>query len=636
MKTKLSILFLILLFALKGNLYAQVTIGSDIEPEEAALLDIKDQEADNENVTASKGGFLMPRVKLEKRTELLPFINGASEYDRRAHTGLIVYNLQQVTSEDLKIGLNYWDGEKWCPIVIEDVGKSEFSLVNCDMVDIEGEYKSGVPLTAGNVMKLTVNVTKAGKYNVIARAEPNNGYYFTASGEFLVEGIYEILAMGAGTPITPKENPLYDEIVIDLNGERASCTKQLEIIDTSIQPKFALNCSGVQVNGIYKQNVPLNASNTITLNVDVENGASGAPYRVYTDEIDGIRFEGNGVLSGAGTYEIILHGSGTPTNLTTKTFTIRTNSQTSTATCTATVQPVVAQKRIVAFGDPVYGFTSGGANGCGAMIQDLMNFGNNPNSIIKYEGFSNVTVETGLTNARVARYTGEDGVSHPYDIILITYDLTPNAVQRANLVNYVNKGGVLIYLDQVGDAPHGAVIQDIFGLSSAPSFARIGTNCNYLLKFSDIDDEILNGPFGDVRGLQWGEDYDNTQGLTSIPTGAIVYTSGVNAYTGQQGGGAAANVQATMMRHPTKNFFWCGDSGLIHGGTSTSNTNTPFWVGSVTRNGATYPKYPVAKPNYGNQTASGRMPVYNSVVFANVIAWALRAADENGINTPRP
>lgn len=644
MKTKLTVLFMCLafLFSGMGHISAQITVGSSLEPAEGALLDIK-EEVENEPagslVSAATGGLLMPRVKLERRKELNPLVQGATADTKLLHTGLVVYNLQKVESEDLLVGLNYWDGEKWNPLVIKEEGEAEFSILNCENITIDGTYQIGTPLGAGNVMKMRVSVSKKGTYSVLAQADPFNGYYFFTDGEFKTTGTFEIVLNGAGTPITPKENPLYDLVVIDLNGKRASCTKQLEIKDSAAKPKFVLSCNSVKANGIYKKGIALDGNNTISLVIDVEAGTEGAPYHVYTDEVDGIKFEGKGVLSGGGSTNIILYGTGTPTDFDPKTFTIYSNSQSSTATCSVTIQPVISQKKIVNFGARTWNITGGSNVGCGTMIQDVMNFGNNVNSIVKYEGFSNVTVETSINDAKVKKYTGEDGVSQPYDIIIITYNLRATSANQLQwLINYVNKGGVLIVLDQEKSSTGYGVrlLAGIFGIPT-PTTENMARTTNLVPKLTNVDDEILNGPFGDIRGLQIGDDNADTAGITTdLPADAIIYANGVNAYTGQQGTGVAARVKASLLRHRTKNFFWSGDGGLITSGTATNTYDTayPFRLGSYTNTslGATYPNYPVAKPGYGYGSAS--MPVYNSVLFANVMAWALKMAEENGINTP--
>lgn len=102
-----------------GQLNAQVTIGSNEPPRQAALLDLKSKTTDADNVTSDKGGLLLPRVKLEKEETLEPFIkttdsewvNDATTKVKSTHTGLIVYNLNK--DKPFVEGLYIWNGQKW-------------------------------------------------------------------------------------------------------------------------------------------------------------------------------------------------------------------------------------------------------------------------------------------------------------------------------------------------------------------------------------------------------------------------------------------------------------------------------------------------------------------------------------------
>ncbi len=108
-------------FLVLVNLSAQVTIGSGDQPVRAALLDIKTQVADGDNVTSKDGGLVLPRVKLENKNTLDPFINSASDPEwndaakkaklMKSHTGLMVYNLS--TSGVFEPGIYIWDGIQW-------------------------------------------------------------------------------------------------------------------------------------------------------------------------------------------------------------------------------------------------------------------------------------------------------------------------------------------------------------------------------------------------------------------------------------------------------------------------------------------------------------------------------------------
>ncbi|GHT35585.1 hypothetical protein FACS189414_4220 [Bacteroidia bacterium] len=98
---------------------SQVTIGSGKRPARAALLDLKEQEATNDNVTANKGGLVLPRVRLENKKTLDPFINSQSDPEwlnspakvKKEHVGLMAYNLN--TSNGFAEGIYVWDGAGW-------------------------------------------------------------------------------------------------------------------------------------------------------------------------------------------------------------------------------------------------------------------------------------------------------------------------------------------------------------------------------------------------------------------------------------------------------------------------------------------------------------------------------------------
>lgn len=112
------------------SLSAQVTIGSDQAPVRAALLDLKDKNANAQNITSESGGLVLPRVKLTNRKTLDPFIISSSDTEwnnvdvnivkklKDDHIGLMVYNLSvssSETNEDLifEKGVYTWDGAQW-------------------------------------------------------------------------------------------------------------------------------------------------------------------------------------------------------------------------------------------------------------------------------------------------------------------------------------------------------------------------------------------------------------------------------------------------------------------------------------------------------------------------------------------
>lgn len=112
----------ILIFSIIGiasfNSYvcAQVTIGGNLTPEKAALLDLKTKDGGNQgDISSDQGGILFPRVKIEVLTELGVFANIAntelsSDEQKKRHKGLSVYN---IGSNSVEAGVYIWDGSRW-------------------------------------------------------------------------------------------------------------------------------------------------------------------------------------------------------------------------------------------------------------------------------------------------------------------------------------------------------------------------------------------------------------------------------------------------------------------------------------------------------------------------------------------
>ena len=116
---KLMIVLAVSVFC--SNLNAQVTIGSGLIPEKAAVLDIKNKqnETDPDDLeTADTGGFLLPRVNLNDIAKFDVF-STVKENDadiatqKKRHTGLMVYNLAEEPDKNIEEGIYVWNGEIW-------------------------------------------------------------------------------------------------------------------------------------------------------------------------------------------------------------------------------------------------------------------------------------------------------------------------------------------------------------------------------------------------------------------------------------------------------------------------------------------------------------------------------------------
>jgi len=648
---------------------SQVTVGTNEAPVQGAILQVKTKGdvASGGSVNATQGiGF--PRVALVTKSQLQPMYTPAEAPNLSAevkmdHKGLVVYNVTDDEDSDLTPGLYQWDGAEWAGFAQKTPAAQITFPTDCDSITVSGDYFTGTPLNSSNYITIPLYVKKAGYYTIsLFLPNPDNGYYFTTSGTFMTTGPVIITVPGAGQPKNPTPTGEQgDALTLVCNVDTAICTPHVLVQDGSHKPYFAMSCGSVTVSGVYKKGQPSSPSNNemITLRLNVYSGAEGAAWTAKTDMIDSLWFEGSGVLGAPGTQDIVLYAYGASTNTAPKTFTITTNSQSTTATCSATVTPVISTKKIIAFGTADYGFASGaGVGGCYDMVTDTMNYGTNPNSIVKYEGFSSVVCVSHLggysgpitdlptaaadLNTVTAKGTG-------YDIIIISYvaGISPDPIigqrQIDSLTSFVNNGGVLIYIDQFNYNPPTTInlIQSIFGETPFANYSDgavffssdINSGTGSLIKMNPgINDALSNGPFGDVRNSQWGDDTPGTTtGLLTPPFGAIVYAGATGASNGKVNVGGA---QVTILRHPTKNFIWIGDGGFIAGNNVAHvYTDHPFKTQSRTINGNIYPYFPYSEL-YGVSSATyPQLPVCNSIFFANVMAWAITQAEQNGINS---
>ncbi len=120
---KISLLAATFSLIMLPDIYAQVTIGSNIKPEQAALLDLKTIETGKDNpqgATTDKkgGGLLLPRIELDSK-DSFSFIDKTDlNYSEEClrHTGMLVYNLK-TTADGLSSGICMWNGHQWTSLL---------------------------------------------------------------------------------------------------------------------------------------------------------------------------------------------------------------------------------------------------------------------------------------------------------------------------------------------------------------------------------------------------------------------------------------------------------------------------------------------------------------------------------------
>ncbi|GHU98965.1 hypothetical protein FACS1894159_02240 [Bacteroidia bacterium] len=244
------------------------------------------------------------------------------------------------------------------------------------------------------------------------------------------------------------------------------------------------------------------------------------------------------------------------------------------------------------------------SNGAYRMLTATANFGLTATSKVLSRGFTFSHHESGgISSSDMGNYINENP-----NIIVTGYSCNFSQSVVDRLSTWVNSGGVLIAaLEDQGTADR--VISTFFSGASAHT---PGASVGDVYRISG-DDLVANGPFGDLRNLQWGSDNQFETFARNYPTtgtnAAVVYSPGVGISIGTN---TNRPNEAVLLRHTSKGLIFCGDAGFIGCNDTGSTVYRPFMLNSSNA--------PVAKNNFGGGT---RYSVYNSQLFANMMVWAI-------------
>jgi hypothetical protein len=641
-------------------LNAQVTIGSTEEPVKGATLQTKnipDVAADSAGGVSSQLGIAFPRVALVNRDSLIPMYSYVSPDipdlpTQKKHRGLVVYNLTDNDAKDLEQGMYYWDGYKWFPL--QKGQEKALFTINCADSRVMGTYIEDKELDENNRVKLIIDVSRAGTYNI--KLETTNGYFFAATGVFATTGLFTVYAYGQGTPIDVQTDNL---TIISNDEDNITCSPPLQVTVLPKVATYTFNCSQSKVRGVYKLQVPLDTTtNYIELSVTVTN-LTGGSYEFSTNTVDGIYFHSSGTFPAAPVpahYTVKVYGYGSPTNTKVKTMTITGNSADGATSCDINVVTCYRRKTYASIGTNQYGYTLGpdtmytpntrDRSRVWEMFTEPQNFGNLETSVVKIEGISsadykwphpgyNVTNGWGAFTDTVALHNLLFEAPIP-DIVFIGYynatgwtgDTLSLAVTKMRLIRrYLDMGGVVIANIQLADAAK-RMVEGIFNLDYITARNPIG---HVFTLTGNLDDPVINGPFGNVNGKYWGADCGDLATLRNLPQDQFYfYTSGPNINP------TATTIligDVTMARHKSLNFFWCGEAAWYAtywdqpaSNTPGNNTISPFWINTTTHK-------PIDKAGYGATGGTNiQYTVSNSTLMANLLYWALTQAEFYGIN----
>ncbi len=133
-QTLLKTTFLSIFLYLTDQISAQVTIGSQEEPNIGALLDMKEYNASTPGGATATKGLNLPRVRLIKKSDkdIAKTIEGLAPkaYGTDDHTGLVVFNIPKPTICPIFERAPYvWTGTEWqLLLTIKKETKSRFEI----------------------------------------------------------------------------------------------------------------------------------------------------------------------------------------------------------------------------------------------------------------------------------------------------------------------------------------------------------------------------------------------------------------------------------------------------------------------------------------------------------------------------
>ena len=172
----------------------------------------------------------------------------------------------------------------------------------CTGVVLAGSYIVGFPLTAANTATINVNVNTVGAYNISTTTV--NGITFSAAGVFTGTAAQSVTLSGTGTPLAATTSSF------PLSGGGSTCNFSVTT-DPAPVAAYTMDCAGLTVNGTYYVGSSVNASNTISLPVNVT--AIGSYTITTLPAVNGISFSKSGNFTSIGAQTLVITAAGIPT-----------------------------------------------------------------------------------------------------------------------------------------------------------------------------------------------------------------------------------------------------------------------------------------------------------------------------------
>ncbi|MDR2221182.1 MAG: hypothetical protein LBE34_00425 [Flavobacteriaceae bacterium] len=252
-------------------------------------------------------GFFLPRMTTMQR-DAIKKIAGKDN-------GLAIYNIDIDCVE-------YWSERtnKWMS-VCGSLPPATLDLVvgACDKISFGGFTMTNTTpkkpiLKQGDVLKpetnyisIKVKVEQVGTYTISATGD--NGYFFSAEGQFQSTGTYDIIMKAMGTPTVgydQSNGEKGDVLKFTINGKESTVCANVQTVVLPADLKFQIRSAIYKAKGKYNVNdaATVAKGNIVELDVDVENGGL-ATITAY-NAILGVKFSGTKDLVSSTTDKIIL------------------------------------------------------------------------------------------------------------------------------------------------------------------------------------------------------------------------------------------------------------------------------------------------------------------------------------------
>ncbi|PBI83141.1 hypothetical protein BSF41_46130 [Flavobacterium sp. ACN2] len=460
--------------------------------------------------------------------------------------------------------------------------------IDCSTAVQNGTFIQDTPLISSNTITLPINVTATGQTTITTT---------TASGISFTSGLINLSTLGAqnvtligsGTPTTPGATAF---TVSGSPGAASTCGLNVTIVPQPVT--YTTNCAGITISGNYAPGVAMIAANTMTVPVTVTYVGA---YSITTNTVNGISFSASGTFSAIGPQNVIMTATGTPLSGGTFSYAITANSTNGGVACNKSITFVFRTMKVLGLGDGMYQpGTAGTGDASRAILASTANF--SPTGTFQVQ---NITIINGGTNQGTTLKNLIN--TNNIDIIVIGYNYLPSAASITILNDFVqNKKGVLIHSQENDSSGTASLINTICGSSTA---VVSGTGTTYTNPVLSVSDPVLQGPFGTITGLSLGSDVNNSYYVTGLP-------GNVTSFATQNGNAT----RIFSFKHNTLGYIYIGDSGWTAG--TVSNTSTTTWPAKFAATGQ-----PLSKAYDSGIT------VYNSIMYANTMAWAIKYVQDN-------